>query len=140
MRHANRDVSTQAVQRERPVDGRPTERSIGRDRDVRERRVAMQRQGPSGRRVATPQWVEARKDELYKGEARDIVAHLKRRIDQTPRTGPGNKGKRKRLEEVTAYIAKRLENLRNDRRLAQDLDLGTGADLQPIETRATKSG
>lgn len=72
-------------------------------------------------------WVEARKDELYKGEARDIVAHLKRRLDQTPRTGPGNKGKRKRLEDVMVYIDKRLENLRYDKLLAEDLDLGTGA-------------
>jgi len=72
-------------------------------------------------------WVEARKDELYKGEARDIVAHLKRRLDQTPRTGPGNKGKCKRLEDVIVYIEKRLENLRYDKLLAEDLDLGTGA-------------
>ncbi len=72
-------------------------------------------------------WVEARKDELYKGEARDIVAHLKRRLAQTPRTGPGNKGKRKRLEEVISYLDKRLECLRYDKLIADDLELGTGA-------------
>lgn len=72
-------------------------------------------------------WVEARKDELFKGAARDIVVHLKHRLDQTPRTGPGNKGKRKRLEDIMVYIDKRLENLRYDKLLAEDLDLGTGA-------------
>lgn len=72
-------------------------------------------------------WVEARKDELYKGEAQDIVAHLERRLAQTPRTGPGNKGKRQRLEDVTGYLEKRLEQLRYDKLLAEDLELGTGA-------------
>ena len=72
-------------------------------------------------------WVEARKDELYAGKASEIVALLKRRLDQTPKTGPGNKGKRQRLHDIMRYIEKRLDRLAYDRLIAEDLELGTGA-------------
>ena len=72
-------------------------------------------------------WVEARKDELYAGHAEAIVALLKRRLDETPKTGPGNKGKRERLHQVGRYLEKRLDLLCYDRLIAEDLDLGTGA-------------
>jgi hypothetical protein len=81
-------------------------------------------------REGTPEckaWVEARKAELYKGKAAAIVTLLKRLLDETPKTGPGNKGKRERLEQVARYIEKRLERLAYDQLLAQDLELGTGA-------------
>ena len=73
------------------------------------------------------EWAEDRKDELYAGKADAIVALLKRRLDQTPRTGPGNKGKRQRLHDVMRYIEKRLDRLRYDRLIAEDLELGSGA-------------
>ena len=72
-------------------------------------------------------WVEARKDELYAGKASEIVTLLKRQLDETPKTGPGNKGKRERLHDVMRYIEKRLDRLGYDRLIAEDLDLGTGA-------------
>lgn len=72
-------------------------------------------------------WVEARKDDLYKGKAQEIVEHLKRRLDRIPRTGPGNKGKRERLEAVISYLDKRRDQLRYDKLIANDLELGTGA-------------
>lgn len=76
---------------------------------------------------ACVEWVDARKDELYRGKAANIVAHLKRRFDATPKTGPGNKGKRERLFEVIRYIEKRLERLAYDRLISEGLELGTGA-------------
>ena len=72
-------------------------------------------------------WVEARKDELYAGKANEIVDLLKRRLDETPKTGPGNKGKRQRLHEVMRYLEKRLDRLAYDRLIAEDLELGSGA-------------
>lgn len=81
-------------------------------------------------REGTPEctaWVEARKEELYKGEASKIVAHLKRQLAQTAPTGPGNKGKRGRLAAIIRYIGSRVRQLRYDELLAKDLDLGTGA-------------
>jgi len=76
---------------------------------------------------ACRKWVEARKDELYAGRADAIVAHLQRRLDATPKTGPGNKGKRFRLEKAIAYLEKRLECLRYDLLIKEGLVLGTGA-------------
>ena len=73
------------------------------------------------------EWAEARKDELYAGKADAIVALLKRRLDQISRTGPGNKGKRQRLDDVMRYIEKRLDRLRYDQLIAEDLELGSGA-------------
>ena len=50
--------------------------------------------------------------ELYAGKANKIVAHLQRRLDETPKTGPGNKGKRERLSGVIRYLRKRLSQIR----------------------------
>jgi hypothetical protein len=76
---------------------------------------------------ACVEWVEARKDELYAGKAGDIVALLRRRLEETPKTGPGNKGKRQRLNDIIRYLEKRLERLGYDRLIAEDLELGSGA-------------
>lgn len=75
---------------------------------------------------ACVEWVEARKDELYKGKAAKIVEHLQRRFDATAKTGPGNKGKRERLFEVIRYLEKRVDRLGYDKLIAEDLELGTG--------------
>lgn len=75
---------------------------------------------------ACVEWVEARKDELYRGKASQIVALLKKRFDETPKTGPGNKGKRERLFQIRRYLEKRLDRIRYDRLIAEDLELGTG--------------
>lgn len=72
-------------------------------------------------------WVEEQKDNLYRGRAAKIVAHLQRRFDETPKTGPGNKGKRERLSAVMGYLEKRLDRLGYDTLIAEDLELGTGA-------------
>jgi hypothetical protein len=84
---------------------------------------ALYREGTS----ECAKWVEARKDELYAGKGHEIVALLKRRLDQTPKTGPGNKGKRQRLHDVLRYIEKRVDRLAYDKLIAEDLELGTGA-------------
>lgn len=72
-------------------------------------------------------WVSAQKDWLYTGHAGRIVSELLSRLDLTPKTGPGNKGKRERLEEVTRYLAKRVEKMNYHTLIAQDLEIGTGA-------------
>lgn len=72
-------------------------------------------------------WVDAQKDALYGGRAPAIVAELDRRLDATPKTGPGNKYRREKLAEVRTYLEKRLDMLHYDALLARDLELGTGA-------------
>ena len=72
-------------------------------------------------------WVGRQKKRLYAGAAHQIVAELTRQLDSTPRTGPGNKGKRERLTEVVRYIDKRIDHINYDDLLAQDLEIGSGA-------------
>jgi hypothetical protein len=72
-------------------------------------------------------WVEAQKERLYGGRVQDILDELGRRLLSTPRTGPGNKGKRERLAEVVRYLEKRGDKMRYDEILAADLELGTGS-------------
>jgi hypothetical protein len=72
-------------------------------------------------------WVERQKKRLYDGAAAQIVAELKRQLERTPRTGPGNKGKRERLTDVIRYVEKRLDQMNYHELLAQDLEIGSGA-------------
>ncbi len=81
---------------------------------------------PEGSR-ALKRWVERQKKRLYGGAAAKIVAELKRQLERTPRTGPGNKGKRERLTDVIRYIDKRLDRMNYHDLLAQDLEIGSGA-------------
>ena len=72
-------------------------------------------------------WFEEQRERLFRDEAELIVAELRRRLDAMPKTGPGNKGKRKRLHDSVRYIEKRLPNIRYGSLLRRDLDIGTGA-------------
>ena len=76
---------------------------------------------------ALKKWVERQKKRLYGGAAAQIVAELKRQLDSTPKTGPGNKGKRERLTDVIRYVEKRLDRMNYHELLAQDLEIGSGA-------------
>ena len=73
-----------------------------------------------------PVWVEAQKTKLYAGKARAIVAELDRHLAQIALTGPGNKYRRKKLTEVSAYLAKRVHNMNYGELRRQDLELGSG--------------
>jgi hypothetical protein len=72
-------------------------------------------------------WVDRQTKRLYAGNATRIVAELRRILEATPRTGPGNKGRRERLADVIRYIDKRLDRLNYHELLAQDLEIGSGA-------------
>lgn len=72
-------------------------------------------------------WIDQQKDRLYRGEIDDILDELWCRLEATPKTGPGNKGRRKRLDAVGQYIANRgAERMNYDELLAQDLEISTG--------------
>jgi len=72
-------------------------------------------------------WVEKQKKRLYGGEEEQIVEELDRLLQKTPKTGPGNKGRRKRLTEVHNYIEKRLEKMYYAELREMDLELSSGA-------------
>lgn len=71
-------------------------------------------------------WVGEQRVRLYAGEQHDIVAELQDHYDRIPLTGPGNKGKRKRLEDVIRYLEKRLDKMNYGDIIAEDLELATG--------------
>lgn len=75
---------------------------------------------------ALDNWVELQKRRLYGGQVNAIIGELVRHWADTPKTGPGNKGKRKRLEEIFSYLKKRTTMMRYDELLAQDLEISTG--------------
>ena len=72
-------------------------------------------------------WVERQKDKLYAGRVSDVLRTLRGRLTQIPTTGPGTKGKRKRLTDIIAYIDKRVAMMNYDELRAADLEIASGA-------------
>jgi len=71
-------------------------------------------------------WVEAQKTLLYTGKAADIVAHLKDLWDHTPLRGPGTKARREALHSLIGYMERRLDMMRYDELIEQDLVIASG--------------
>jgi hypothetical protein len=72
-------------------------------------------------------WFETQKKRLYGGKVHLILRELRRHLNATPKTGPGNKGKRKRLADVLRYLEKRVDMMNYDELIAEDLEIGSGA-------------
>lgn len=71
-------------------------------------------------------WVAEQRDRLYDGKAKAIVADLEKALAAVPKTGPGNKGKRKRLTEALRYLSARVDMMNYDELLARDLEISSG--------------
>ena len=71
-------------------------------------------------------WTKRQKDRLYGGKEALIVAELREHLEATPKTGPGNKGRRKRLTTVVNYLHKRLDKMNYADLIERDLELGSG--------------
>jgi len=74
-------------------------------------------------------WVEAQKARLFEGNVEGILAELRRRLGRIPKTGPGNKGRRERLEADIRYISRRKHKMNYGSLRRRDLEISTG----PIE-------
>jgi hypothetical protein len=88
--------------------------------------------GESLHREGTPalkSWVEKLKERLYGGDVEAIIAELRTRLARVPVTGPGNKGRRERLEQVMNYLENRRTKLNYAELIEQDLEIGSG----PVE-------
>ena len=72
-------------------------------------------------------WVNTQKSRLYRGREALIVRDMKSHLEAIAITGPGNKGRRERLNQVINYIEKRLPNMNYKELLDKDLELGSGA-------------
>ena len=66
------------------------------------RSLAVVRQFPRERLLAA--WVEEQRKRLYRGHVKAIIRDLKQALAVIPVTGPGNKGKRKRLDQTITYL------------------------------------
>ena len=72
-------------------------------------------------------WVATQETRLRRGESRAIIDELGERFEKTPKTGPGNKGKRERLEKTINYLTAHKDRMRYAELRRDDLDIGTGA-------------
>jgi hypothetical protein len=74
-------------------------------------------------------WVALQRERLYNGQIAGIVTDLEKALARIPKTGPGNKGKRGRLEAAIGYLSKRVHMMNYKELLDQDLEISSG----PIE-------
>ena len=76
---------------------------------------------------AVERWVNAQKARLRDGNIDQILNEMRDTLERTPKTGPGNKGKRERLEKTIGYIETHRARMRYRELRARDLDIGSGA-------------
>jgi hypothetical protein len=75
---------------------------------------------------ALASWVRVQENRLYGDKATLVLDELRVWLAATPKTGPGNKGRRKRLSDAIRYLERRLDKVNYGTYRAQDLEVGTG--------------
>jgi len=81
-------------------------------------------------REGTPElekWVSEQLQLLRDGQCSEVLRTLSREHDAIPKTGPGNRGRRERLQAVTKHLTEHQDRMRYDELRRQDLDIGSGA-------------
>lgn len=71
-------------------------------------------------------WVHIQETHLYSDEVDEVLTDLQSILDSTPKTGPGNKGKRERLSKAIRYLDERRDKLGYGSLRERDLEVGTG--------------
>jgi hypothetical protein len=72
-------------------------------------------------------WVAKQKKRLLDGRTDLILAELRASLEATPKTGPGNKGRRERLSDAIRYIESNADRMNYRHIIEQDLELASGA-------------
>ena len=72
-------------------------------------------------------WVAEQKKRLRRGDLGVLATELSRAYAAIPVTGPGNKGRRKRLLDIMKHFAEHRCRMRYAELRREDLDIGTGA-------------
>ncbi len=72
-------------------------------------------------------WVKKMENLIYKGKAIDVVGQLAEALAGIPKTGPGNKGKRERLESNRDYLFNRIDQMNYAWLRRQDLEIASGS-------------
>lgn len=76
---------------------------------------------------ALAEWVDEQKKRLRRGDLGVVATELSRAYAAIPVTGPGNKGRRKRLLDIMKHFAEHRCRMRYAELRREDLDIGTGA-------------
>jgi hypothetical protein len=72
-------------------------------------------------------WVEKQKARLYGGRVDKVIRAMRTARQRIPKKGPGNKGKRDRLQETIDYLQPRVHMMNYAELIRKDLDIGSGA-------------
>jgi hypothetical protein len=72
-------------------------------------------------------WYHRARELVFEGKTAKLLAELRRALASIPRTGPGNKGRRERLEKAIGYLTARLGMMNYDWLVDRDLEIGSGA-------------
>ena len=76
---------------------------------------------------AIRQWVSEQKERFRRGDIEAVLDELNHRLKAVPKTGPGTKGRRKRLGEVIGYLTENKVRMPYAKFLEEGLDIGSGA-------------
>ncbi len=71
-------------------------------------------------------WVRVQENRLYGDKATLVLDELRIWLSETAKTGPGNKGRRKRLSDAIRYLERRLDKVSYGTYRARDLEVGSG--------------
>jgi hypothetical protein len=72
-------------------------------------------------------WIAQQTKQLRNGAVTAIIALLREELAKVPKTGPGNKGKRERLEDIIFHFNKNRHRMRYKEMRRRDFDIGSGA-------------
>ncbi len=72
-------------------------------------------------------WFRSARDRVFAGKVGALLVELRAALRRIPRTGPGNKGRRERLDTAIGYLAERLPMMTYKRLIDLDLEIGSGA-------------
>jgi Transposase len=71
-------------------------------------------------------WVADQKEKLFRDDVDDVLSEMQRQFDLISKTGPGNKGRRERLEAARNYLRKRASKISYGALRRRDLVISTG--------------
>jgi hypothetical protein len=72
-------------------------------------------------------WYRRARSLVFAGKTPQLLDQLRRALARIARTGPGNKGRRERLQKAIGYLTERLEMMHYDWLVERDLEIGSGA-------------
>ena len=71
-------------------------------------------------------WVEDLKTLVYAGQAKELIERLEKLLRETPKNGPGTKGRRTALASLLGYLEPRVEMMRYGEWIEKDLVIASG--------------